>query len=137
MLEFCQNRIFGQKFDFSNSVTFKSFFIHFEAHISITWAIFCIVSWLQDVHICTWPEEVAVTPFQGLPDQANSAILAFQVIRNVHGETLSTAKRDQKITFKNLIQNYSITVFENHRKSLIQHCERSELRLHLEWTKVN
>ena len=27
------------------------------------------------------------------------------------------------------------TVF--HRKSLIQHCERSELRLHFEWTKVN
>ena len=27
------------------------------------------------------------------------------------------------------------TVFENHRKSLIQHCERSELRLHFEWTK--
>ena len=29
------------------------------------------------------------------------------------------------------------TVFENHRKSLIQHCERSELRLHFESTKVN
>ena len=29
------------------------------------------------------------------------------------------------------------TVFENHRKSSIQHCERSELRLHFEWTKVN
>ena len=29
-----------------------------------------------------------------------------------------------------------ITVFENHRKSLIQHCERSEIRLHFEWTKV-
>ena len=29
------------------------------------------------------------------------------------------------------------TVFENHRKSLIQHCERSKLRLHFEWTKVN
>ena len=29
------------------------------------------------------------------------------------------------------------TVFENHRKCLIQHCERSELSLHLEWTKVN
>ena len=28
------------------------------------------------------------------------------------------------------------TVFENHRKSLIQHCERSELHLPLEWTKV-
>ena len=29
------------------------------------------------------------------------------------------------------------TVFENHRKSLIQHCERSELLLHFEWTKVD
>ena len=25
-------------------------------------------------------------------------------------------------------------MFENHRKSLIQNCERSELRLHFEWT---
>ena len=29
------------------------------------------------------------------------------------------------------------TVFENHRKSFIQHCEQSELRLHFEWTNVN
>ena len=29
------------------------------------------------------------------------------------------------------------TVFENHRKSRIQHCERSELRLHFEWTIVH
>ena len=29
------------------------------------------------------------------------------------------------------------TVFENHRKRLIQHGERSELRLHFEWTKVH
>ena len=28
------------------------------------------------------------------------------------------------------------TVFENHRKSLIQLCEWRELRLHFEWTKV-
>ena len=28
-------------------------------------------------------------------------------------------------------------MLENHRKSLIQHGERSELRLHFEWTKVN
>ena len=28
-------------------------------------------------------------------------------------------------------------VLENHRKSLTQHCERSELRLHFEWTKVD
>ena len=32
---------------------------------------------------------------------------------------------------------HKVTVFENHRKSLIQHCERSELRLHYEWTKVH
>ena len=29
------------------------------------------------------------------------------------------------------------TVFENRRKSLIQHCKRSELRLHFEWTKIH
>ena len=29
------------------------------------------------------------------------------------------------------------TVFENHRKSLIQYCERCELRLHFEWTIVD
>ena len=28
------------------------------------------------------------------------------------------------------------TVFENDRKSLIQRGERSELRLHFEWTKI-
>ena len=28
-------------------------------------------------------------------------------------------------------------MFENHRKSLIQHCERSELHLRFEWPKVN
>ena len=28
-------------------------------------------------------------------------------------------------------------VFENHRKSLIQHYERSELRLQFDWTKVH
>ena len=39
--------------------------------------------------------------------------------------------------FSNLIGNQikSRTVFENHRKCLIQHCERSELRLHFEWKK--
>ena len=29
------------------------------------------------------------------------------------------------------------TVFENQRKSRIQHCERSELRFYFEWTKVH
>ena len=34
-------------------------------------------------------------------------------------------------------QRQRCTVFENHRKSLIQHCDQSELRLHFEWTKVD
>ena len=37
-------------------------------------------------------------------------------------------------------ENFSLespsTVFENHRKSLIQHCERSELRLHFSGQKL-
>ena len=41
-----------------------------------------------------------------------------------------------KLTLKKLFDNTG-KVFENHRKSLIQHCERSELRLHFEWAKVN
>ena len=36
-----------------------------------------------------------------------------------------------------LMRLYICTVFENHSKSIIQHCERSELRLHFEWTKVH
>ena len=31
---------------------------------------------------------------------------------------------------------HTCTVFENHRKSLIQHCEISELCLHFEWIKI-
>ena len=33
------------------------------------------------------------------------------------------------------LQTFPRTVFENHRKSLIQDCERSELRLH--YTKIH
>ena len=35
-----------------------------------------------------------------------------------------------------VVGNVLFTVFENHIKSLIQHCERSELSLHFGWTKV-
>ena len=44
---------------------------------------------------------------------------------------------DIKAYFSKTIIKGMITVFENHRKSLIQHCERSELHLHFEWIKVN
>ena len=32
---------------------------------------------------------------------------------------------------------HETTVFKNYRKSRIQQCERSELSLHFEWTKVH
>ena len=36
------------------------------------------------------------------------------------------------------MQNVALLIhIENHIKSLIQHCERSELRLQFEWKKVN
>ena len=57
-------------------------------------------------------------------------------------QVCNTAKKEEKKKFnftfsttKSNISHYN-TVFENHRKSLTQHCERSELRLHFEWTKV-
>ena len=57
---------------------------------------------------------------------------------------INTPFHDYSKTSNNSIPNYftacitnSITVFENHRESLIQHCERSELCLHFEWTKVH
>ena len=49
------------------------------------------------------------------------------------------------LIFADILQTFSstekmangLTVFENHRKCLIQHCERSELHLHFEWPKVH
>ena len=48
-------------------------------------------------------------------------------------------KNEKNIIFdKSFIHEAELcTVFENHRKSLTQHCERSELRLHFKWTKVH
>ena len=51
-------------------------------------------------------------------------------IINTKAEKRPFASRRQDSIFP------SYTVFENCRKSLIQHCERSELRFHLKWTKV-
>ena len=48
-----------------------------------------------------------------------------------------TKERRRKSGSSFLFKLNHYTVFENHRKSIIQHCERSEIRLHFEWTKVN
>ena len=50
--------------------------------------------------------------------------------------TLFTVKNRNTLPEKNPDLTV-LTVFENHRKSLIQHCERSGPRLHFEGTNVN
>ena len=55
----------------------------------------------------------------------NSDVMASSSMQNFENKREMACKLDKTM------------VFENHRKSLIQHCERSELRLHFEWTKVN
>ena len=62
--------------------------------------------------------------------------------KNQHGFWPFQAYYLKTLTWKNYPETFyvdfqTLTVFENHRKSFIQHCERSELRLHFEWTKVN
>ena len=46
-------------------------------------------------------------------------------------ETGSLEERDIKLEVN------IFTMFENHRKSRIKYCERSELRYQFEWPKVN
>ena len=43
----------------------------------------------------------------------------------------------ERLAFRPLKMLCLDTVFENHRKSVIHHCERSELRLHFEWIIVH
>ena len=59
-------------------------------------------------------------------------------------QIMCTFSRDKLLSMLNCIPDWTIcnqlyftTVFENHRKCLIQHCQRSELHLHFEWTIVN
>ena len=67
--------------------------------------------------------------------QQHSSIISLTVpIWDIHTQVKSENSHSLKEENKMIT---SCTEFENHRKSLIQHCEWSELRLHFEWTKVN
>ena len=48
-------------------------------------------------------------------------------------ETLCISRKKLFSNLDQVLISILCTVFENHRKSLIQHCERSQLRLHFEW----
>ena len=52
--------------------------------------------------------------------------------------TLASSIGSQHRSSEHYYALYYLLSFDSYcRKSLIQHCERSELRLHFEWTKVN
>ena len=80
--------------------------------------ILCLFSIKKNLHNCNFPLISVLKIFLKIGTWNSSDV--FILVSKVH----------RRSWFHN-------TVFENHRKSLIQHCERSELRLHLEWTKVN
>ena len=52
-------------------------------------------------------------------------------------QSFMKAKTRQQNNFEIPSLSLYYTMFENHRKSLSHNCERSELRLHFEWTKVH
>ena len=55
----------------------------------------------------------------------------------IHDNELTSLENAFKYLILERVERCEITVFENHRKSLIQNCERSELCLHFMCTKVN
>ena len=67
-----------------------------------------------------------------------------KLLRRLADSKLVEVKKRSALTFAKPMENQTMThqqkennftVFENHRKSLIQHYERSELRLHIEFIK--
>ena len=60
-----------------------------------------------------------------------------RISRGFHFFELQKIPIEIKVTDNSFIHTLQrITVFKNHRKNLIHKCERSELRLHFEWTKL-
>ena len=57
--------------------------------------------------------------------------------KNQASNTVFRNNEKSLLAKSSLLIHCRITVFENHPKSLIQNCERSELRLQFEWTKVH
>ena len=80
----------------------------------------------------TWIDQVLVNDANGDCVPINIEDIAQVVEVDDEGTHQSFLKES---SLDPLLGNY--TVFENHRKSLIQHCEQSELSLHFEWTKVH
>ena len=153
MLGFCQNWIFGQKFDFLNSVSCEVSacsqhdmqsstlisFLQFRLDLYImciqreepTLNIFCLFQISFSLEISTKRESSFLLPL--LKNLLRTLKIWRFSKKNISSQF--ACQTVQVLNFENLGSPLG-TVFENHRKSHILHCERSELRLHFEWTKV-
>ena len=72
----------------------------------------------------------------GFPTVFRSAKCRWEKSRSRDPYNPTPSSAQYVLSWKNTTTSSCISVFENHRKSLIIHCELSELRLHLEWTKI-
>ena len=61
--------------------------------------------------------------------------LILDLISNFVSTWISKCNKHNLLTLDTYHFSKINTVFENHSKSLVQHCEQSELSLHLKWTK--
>ena len=86
--------------------------IFLEKNVEIIPCVHCCLNWLRSISTSLY-------------------IFLYRLISSCNEKVYWSKRSKLQTYFDNL------TVFENHRKSLIQHSERSELRLHFEWTKVN
>ena len=98
---------------------------------------------------CSYDRSVVVLEKESLKmvtkiNEAHDDLISNLDVNSANFDLIGTAGNDGTVQLWDLRQCETsqscksyFTVFENHRKSLIQHCERSELRLHFEWTKVN
>ena len=84
-------------------------------------------------------EEWWSTHFYGSYNDKIKSVCIHCICRSADRRSLMTRANmaDQCIKACKMFESLQKSSIEKYRKSLIQNCERSELRLHFEWTKVH
>ena len=81
------------------------------------------------------PLDKSMASNHGVSDPITKTCLSFSCM--VSSMVLWNTNQKVVKRLQNICIPCDATVFENQRKSRIQHCERSELRFYFEWTKVH
>ena len=105
---------------------------HFEGP---NWLL-CVFSWFffsNDIFSASFLHQLLwESPKKKLKRNLPGCVASFEIRNNVF-TALPAPVEEVSLS----LPHHCITVFENHRKSLIEHCERSELLLHFEGTIDN